>query len=175
MVARSTEHSRLSVPFPTVHRFRLSSPTLHVCADHTKRTDSFVRLVCNGSTVQTNLQVSICRFSTRLRSISSNLHCDQHSSLPTGFALKPKCRGRPYWTLARPQSTCSGWDGRSSQRQSTNSGSSFALPPAGFLQMDVRVHHKVTQDSPSRGAVTGHSQSAVHTHRRNNAGTRFQA
>ena len=73
-------------------------------------------------------------------------------------ASKPVCRGRPYWTLARPPSTCSVWDGRLSQRQSTHSGSSFALPPAGFLQTDVRVHHTVTQDSPSRGAVTGHSQ-----------------
>ena len=75
------------------------------------------------------------------------------------------CRGRPYWTLARPSSTCSDWDGRSSQRQSSIFNSSVALPPAGFLQTDVRVHHKVTQDSPSRGAVTGHSQSQVHTHR----------
>ena len=90
-------------------------------------------------------------------------------------ASKPVCRGRPYWTLACPPSTCSGWDGRSSRRQSSTLGSSFALPPIGFLQTDTRVHHTVTQDSPSRGAVIGHSQQRVHTHRRNNAGTRFQA
>ena len=85
------------------------------------------------------------------------------------------CRGRPYWTLARPQSTCSGWDGCSFQQQSSIVGSSFALPPTGFLQTDVRVHHTVTQDSPSRGAVTGHSQQRVHTHRRNNASNRILA
>ena len=86
-------------------------------------------------------------------------------------SMETRCRGRPYWTLARPPSTCSGWDGRSSQRQSSISGSSVALPPAGFLQTDVRVHHKVTQDSPSRGAVTGHSQQRVHTHRRRQQNT----
>ena len=75
------------------------------------------------------------------------------------------CRGRPYWTLACPPSTCSGWDGHSFQRRSSISDSSFALPPAGFLQTDTRVHHTVTQDSPSRGAVTGHSQITVHTSR----------
>ena len=88
--------------------------------------------------------------------------------------LADLCRGRPYWTLARPQSTCSGWDGRSSQRQSTNSASSFALPPAGFLQTNVRVHHTVTQDSPSRGAVTGHSQLTVHMSRRRQQNTGVQ-
>ena len=90
-------------------------------------------------------------------------------------ASKPVCCERPYWTLARPRSTCSGWDGCSFQQQSSILGSSVALPPAGFLPTDVRVHHTVSQDSPSRGAVTGHSQQGVHTHRRNNAGTRFQA
>ena len=62
-----------------------------------------------------------------------------------------KCRGRPYWTLARPQSTCSGWDGCSFQQQSSIVGSSFALPPAGFLQMDVRVHHTVHTGLPQSG------------------------
>ena len=70
----------------------------------------------------------------------------------------PCCRGRPYWTLACSLSTRSGWDGCSSQQQSSTSDSSFALPPAGFLQTNTRVHHTVSQDSPSRGAVTGHSQ-----------------
>ena len=51
------------------------------------------------------------------------------------------------------------------------SGSSFALPPAGFLQTDARVHHTVTQDSLSRGAVTGHSQRQVHTHSRRQQNT----
>ena len=90
-------------------------------------------------------------------------------------ASKPVCRGRPYWTLACPLSTCSGWDGRSSQQQSSTSGSSFTLPPAGFLQTNTRVHHTVSQDSPSRGAVTGHSKQRVHTLSRNNADTQFQA
>ena len=67
------------------------------------------------------------------------------------------CRERPYWTLTRPSSTCSGWDGRSSWRQSTSS-SSVSLPPAGFLRTDARSHHR-SQDSPSRGAVTGHTRS----------------
>ena len=84
------------------------------------------------------------------------------------------CRGRPYWTLACPQSTCSGWDGHSFQRRSSISDSSFALPPAGFLQTDTRVHHTVTQDSPSRGAVTGHSQSTVHTSKRRRQNTGVQ-
>ena len=80
-------------------------------------------------------------------------------------ASKPVCRGRPYWTLARPQSTCSGWDGCSTQQQSSIVDSSFSLAPAGFLHTDVRVHHTVTQDSPSRGAVTGHStQASTHAH-----------
>ena len=90
-------------------------------------------------------------------------------------ASKPVCRGRPYWTLARPPSTCSGWDGCSFQQQSSILGSSFVLPPAGFLPTDVRIHHTVTQNSPSRGAVTEHSSQQVHTLSRNNAGTRFQA
>ena len=81
------------------------------------------------------------------------------------------CRGRPYWTLACPQSTCSDWDGHSFQRRSSISDSSFALPPAGFLQTDTRVHHTVTQDSPSRGAVTRHSQQQVHTSRRRQQNT----
>ena len=164
-----TQHSALncsSFPFLPNHRCRLYPNTLHYCADHTRRFDPFVHLVWNGSTVQTNLQLAICRFPNLLRSFPSNLPCDQHSDMPTGSASKPKCRGRPYWTLARPQSTCSGWDGCSSQQQSSILGSSFALPPAGFLQTDARVHHTVTQDSPSRGAVTGHSQSQVHTHSR---------
>ena len=81
-------------------------------------------------------------------------------------APKPVCHGHPYWTLARPRSTCSGWDGCSFQQQSSILGSSFALPPAGFLPTDVRVHHTVTQDSPSRGVVIRHSQRQVHTHSR---------
>ena len=84
------------------------------------------------------------------------------------------CRRRPYWTLACPLSTRSGWDGCSSRQQSSIFNSSDALLPAGFLQTDARVHHTVTQDSPSRGAVTGHSQRQVHTLSRNNAGTRFR-
>ena len=94
--ACSTAFFCLSVPFPTVHRFRLSSHTLHVCADHTKRADSFVHSVWNGSTVQTNLQVNICRFPSLLRTIFTKQPCDQHSIVPTGSAPKPKCRGRPY-------------------------------------------------------------------------------
>ena len=70
----------LSFPFLSNHYFRLLFPTLLVRADHTKRVDSFVQSVCNGSTVQTNLQVTICRFSTRLRSISTKRPCDQHSN-----------------------------------------------------------------------------------------------
>ena len=92
----------------------------------------------------------------------------------TGGRQSTPCHGRPYWTLACPQSTCSGWDGRSSRRQSSIVGSSFALPPVGFLQTDTRVHHTVTQDSPSRGAVTGHSQSTVHTSRRRQQNTGVQ-
>ena len=66
------QHSALcssSFPFLPNHRFRLFSHTLHYCADHTRRVDSFVRLVWNGSTVQTNLQLPICRFPNSLRSI----------------------------------------------------------------------------------------------------------
>ena len=85
--------------------------------------------------------------------------CDLHSKLPTRCSSETKCRVRPYWTLACPQSTCSGWDGCSSQQHSSNVDSSFALPPAGFLHTDTRVHHK-SQDSPSRGAVAGHSTQA---------------
>ena len=44
--------------------------------------------------------------------ISTKQPCDLHTGPPTGRASKPKCRGRPYWTLARPPSTYSGWDGR---------------------------------------------------------------
>ena len=83
----------------------------------------------------------------------------------TSTSPSSDCRGRAYWTLACPQSTCSGWDGGFSQRRSSIVDSSVALPPAGFLHTDTRVHHKVTQDSPSRGAVTGHSkQASTHAH-----------
>ena len=61
------------------------------------------------------------------------------------------CRGRPYWTLACSLSTRSGWDGCSSQQQSSTSDSSFALPPAGFLQTNTRVHHKSHTGLPQSG------------------------
>ena len=109
-----------------------------------------------------------------LRSLPTNLPCDLHSNMPTGLAPKPVCRGRPYWTLTCSLSTCSGWDGCSSRQQSSIFSSSFALPPAGFLQTNTRIHHTVTQDSPSRGAVTGHSQTTVHTSRRRQQNTGVQ-
>ena len=62
--ARCTAFSRLSVPFLTAQHFRPSLPTLFYCGNHTRRFPVFVRLVWNGSTVQTNLQLAICRFST---------------------------------------------------------------------------------------------------------------
>ena len=88
--------------------------------------------------------------------------CDLHSNLPTGSASKPKCRGCPYWTLARPQSTCSGWDGCFSQQQSSNVVSSFELPPTGFLHTDARVHHTGTR-LPQSGCSRRAQQLAVHT------------
>ena len=57
-------------------------------------------------------------------------------------------------------------------------GSNLQLPPAmlaspaGFLRQ-THAYTTRSQDSPSQGAVTGHSQ-PVHTHKPNdNAGTRF--
>ena len=58
-----------SFPFLPNHRCRLYPHTLHTRADHKRRVDSFVYLVWNGSSVQTNLQVAICRFPKSLRSI----------------------------------------------------------------------------------------------------------
>ena len=39
--------------------------------------------------------------------ISTKQPCDLHTGLLAGRASKPKCCGRPYWTLARLSSTCS--------------------------------------------------------------------
>ena len=90
------------------------------------------------------------------------------------YAMELTCRGRPYWTLARPPSTCSGWDGRSTWRQSSIPGSSFQLPPAGFLRTDARVHphgHK----TPPVGVQSQGTHATVHTHSRDNAGKRILA
>ena len=71
--ARSLAPNCSTFPFLSNHRFRLYPHTLQVCADHTKRTDSFVSLVWDRSSVQTNLQVTICRFPIALRSLPNNL------------------------------------------------------------------------------------------------------
>ena len=70
---RSIAPPRLSTPFCFVHYCHLSFPTLTFCADHTRRFVPFVRSAWNGSTVQTNLQLTICRFSTSLGSIPNHL------------------------------------------------------------------------------------------------------
>ena len=53
---------RLSLPFLSTHHCRLSLHTLDVGTDHTRRFPQFVHSVWNGSSVQTNLQLAICRF-----------------------------------------------------------------------------------------------------------------
>ena len=49
--------------------------------------------------------------------------CDLHSKLPTRCSSETKMSRRPYWTLACPRSTCSGWNCRLSWRQSVSSSS----------------------------------------------------
>ena len=154
---RSIAPPRLSLPFLSNHRFRLFPHTLTYRADPTRRVDPFVSSVWDRSTVQTNLQLPICRFPTSCVQSSQTNSATYTLERRLDALRNQKCRGRPYWTLARPSSTCSGWDGRSSWRQSTSS-SSVSLPPAGFLHTDARSHHR-SQDSPSRGAVTGHTRS----------------
>ena len=76
--------------FCPIHRFRLSPHTLSYRADHTRRVDPFVSSVWDRSSVQTNLQFTICRFLSSLRSFPSNLPCDQHTMLPTGCSFETK-------------------------------------------------------------------------------------
>ena len=149
---------------PTLYLTALTTHSAQIRSFQCSETDRPSRTIC--SKLPADFQM--------LRSLPTNLPCDLHSNMPTGFAPKPVCRGRPYWTLACSLSTCSGWDGCSSRQQSSIFSSSFALPPAGFLQTNTRVHHTVTQDSPSRGAVTGHSQTTVHTSRRRQQNTGVQ-
>ena len=142
---------------PTLYRFARTTRRAQIRSFRRSGTDRPLRPIC--SLPSADSQTSCVRFQL-IYPATNTLRCRLVA------APKPVCRGRPYWTLARPQSTCTGWDGHSTRRQSSFPGSSYSLPPAGFLHTDARVHHKVTQDSPSRGAVTGHSQSTVHTLRR---------
>ena len=87
---RSTTFPRLSVPFSTVQRCRLSFPSLYYCANHTRRFPDVVRSVWNRSTIQTNLQLSICRFPNLLRSISTDYPCVFHTLTPSETRSKTK-------------------------------------------------------------------------------------
>ena len=50
-VCAASTPPRLSFPFPTVHRFRPSLLSSHVCANLSGRADSFVLLFLDGSSV----------------------------------------------------------------------------------------------------------------------------
>ena len=134
---------------PTLYRFARTTRRAQIRSFRRSGTDRPFRPICSLPSADSNRCV---RF--QLIYPATNTLCCRLVAAP-----KPVCRGRPYWTLARPQSTCSGWDGCSSQQQSSTADSSFALPPAGFLQTDVRVHHTVTQDLPQ----SGHSHRALTT------------
>ena len=69
----------------------VSIPTLYTIAPTTRRrVDSFVHLVWDGSTVQTNLQLPICRFPTRCVLILHKLALrTTHFRLPSVLASKP--------------------------------------------------------------------------------------
>ena len=140
--------------FPTLYTLALTTQSSLIRSFTRSGTDRPFRPICSFPSVDSQVA-------------AYNLYktpCDLHSTMPTGPASKPVCRGRPYWTLACPQSTCSGWDGRFSQRRSSIVDSSFALPPAGFLHTDTRVHHKSHKTPPVGVQSQGTQHKQAHTY-----------
>ena len=87
--ARSFASNCLSFPFLSIHHFRPILSPLHYCADHTRRSDSFVSVFWDGSTIQNNLQQPPADLQM-LRSLPNNLPCDQHTVLPIGYCSETK-------------------------------------------------------------------------------------
>ena len=135
-------HSR----FCTNHRCRLYSlPSLHYCADHTKRVDSFVskfwtdrlsRTICSSQSADSQLA-------------AFNLH---------KLTLRPTTLGTPTGLQLRNQFVAGVPTGRSLARRppaaagmAARPGDNLRLPPALLASTcrlpptDVRVHHKVTR------------------------------
>ena len=144
-----------SVCFPTLYSTAPSSHSAQIRSFSRSGTDRPFRPICSFPSADSQVAAY---------NLHTNEPCDLHSKMPTGLASKPVCRGRPYWTLACPQSTCSGWDGRFSQRRSSIVGSSFALPPAGFLHTDSRVHHKSHKTPPVGVQSQGTQHKQAHTY-----------
>ena len=128
-----------SFPFLPNHCFRLYPHTLLYRADHTRRVDLFVLKFWDGSTVQNNLQLPICRFPTLLRLIFSQTS-PASSTLGRRLttASKPKLSAALSQSAPMLSSTRSRRAGRSSVDSEGWLGGSSV--PASFLQQSSQQH-----------------------------------